>query len=99
VIADATFLHEDHRDRARRAAEKVGAPVLFVFADCPERTVRARLQRRSGEYSFSDATLDVYRAMKSRFTPPRQSRETVRIDTSQPLKRSLAKIERALLRI
>ena len=38
-------------------------------------------------------------AMKGRFKPPRASRDVVRIDTSQPLKRSLAKIERALLRI
>jgi uncharacterized protein len=99
VIADATFISEDTRESARAAAAKVGAPVLFVFADCPERTVRSRLRGRSTEYSFSDATLDVYRAMKGRFKPPRASREVVRIDTSQPLKRSLAKIERALLRI
>jgi hypothetical protein len=99
VIADATFLREDTWDRARATAAKVGAPVLFVFADCPERTVRSRLRGRATEYSFSDATLDVYRAMKSRLKPPRASREVVRIDTSQPLKRSLAKIERALLRI
>jgi uncharacterized protein len=99
VIADATFLDEGVRDRARRAAAKVGAPALFVFADCPERTVASRLRRRAREHSFSDANLDIYRAMKNRFKPPRASREVVRIDTSQPLKRSLAKIERALLRI
>jgi hypothetical protein len=99
VIADATFLREDTRDHARSLAAKVGVPVLFIFADCPERTVTTRLRGRATEYSFSDATLDVYLAMKSRFKPPRASREVVRIDTSQPLKRSLAKIERALLRI
>jgi hypothetical protein len=114
VITDATFLHEDSRDRARKVAAKVGAPVLFVFADCPERIVRARLRRRTTEYSFSDADFEVYLAMKSRFSKPQassfklQARKSglrlaacgfVRIDTSQPLKRSLAKIERALLRI
>jgi len=99
VIADATFLREDSRDRARDAAASVGAPVLFVFVDCPERVVKARLRRRTTEYSFSDANLDVYRAMKARFKPPRVSPEIVRIDTSQPLRRSLAKIERALLRL
>jgi uncharacterized protein len=99
VIADATFLDERVRSQAREAAAKVGAPTLFVFADCPERTVAARLRRRAGERSFSDADLGVYRAMKSRFKPPRASHGMVRIDTSQPLKRSLAQIERALLRI
>ena len=99
VIMDATFLYDDSRNRARDAAARAGAPVLFVFADCPERIVKSRLRRRAIEYSFSDANLDVYRAMKSRFKPPQASREIVRIDTSQPLKQSLAKIERALLRI
>ena len=114
VIMDATFMHEDARSRARSVAAKVGAPVLFVFADCPERVVNSRLRRRASEYSFSDANLDVYRAMKSRFFKPHassfklQTRKSclrrgacgfVEIDTSKPLKRSLAKIERALLRI
>jgi len=114
VIADATFLSEDSRQRAGEMAAKAGAPVLFVFADCPERTVRARLRRRTAEYSFSDATFPVYRAMKKRYFGPQASsfklrvREScllrgdcgfVEVDTSQPLKRSLAKIERALLRI
>jgi aminoglycoside phosphotransferase family enzyme/predicted kinase len=99
VIMDATFLHDDSRNRARSSAARVGAPVLFVFADCPERIVKSRLRRRAIEHSFSDANIDVYRAMKSRFKPPRASREIVRIDTSRPLGQSLAKIERALLRI
>jgi hypothetical protein len=114
VIADATFLGEDSRKRAREVAKRAGVPVLFVFADCRERIVRSRLHRRAGEYSFSDATFDVYRAMKSRYFRPqtssfkRQTRESclrhgaggfVEIDTSHPLGRSLAKIEHALLRI
>jgi aminoglycoside phosphotransferase family enzyme/predicted kinase len=114
VIADATFLSEDSRRHAHEAATKAGATVLFVFADCPEQTVRSRLRRRAGEYSFSDATFDIYRAMKSRYFRPQASsfklqiRKSclrhgacgfVEIDTSQPLGRSLAKIERALLRI
>ncbi|MCX6841510.1 MAG: AAA family ATPase [candidate division WOR-3 bacterium] len=99
VITDATFLRDDLRSLARDVGAKVGAPVLFVFADCPERIVKSRLRRRANEYAFSDANLDVYRAMKSRFKPPRASREVVRIDTSQSLQQSLAKVERALLRI
>ncbi len=99
VITDATFLDERVRSQAQRIAARAGAPALIVYADCPERTVEARLRRRATERSFSDADLGVYRAMKSRFKPPRASRGMVRIDTSQPLRRSLAQIERALLRI
>jgi aminoglycoside phosphotransferase family enzyme/predicted kinase len=99
VILDATFLHEDWRERARAVADKLGLPTLFVFVDCPERTVAARLRRRAVEYSFSDADILVYRAMKSGFRLPKAGRDLVRIDTSRPLRQSLAKIERALLRI
>ncbi len=99
VILDATFLTEESRERARQAAARVKVPVIFVFADCPERTVLSRLRRRSDEYSVSDARPHVYLEMKSRFKLPRPGRGIVRIDTSEPLGRSLAKIERALLRL
>ena len=74
-------------------------PVLFVLADCPEQTVMSRLRRRKTAASFSDADLAVYRQMKSRFKPPRPGRDLVRINTIQPVRASLARIERALLRI
>ncbi|MBM3330281.1 hypothetical protein FJY68_00335 [candidate division WOR-3 bacterium] len=99
VILDATFLTDESREQARKTAARVKVPVTFVFADCPERVVLSRLRRRSGEYSVSDAKLHVYLEMKSRFKPPRPNRGIVRVDTSEPLGRSLAKIERALLRI
>ncbi len=99
TIMDATFLHPDSRRRAVELAKRHKVPYLFVLADCPERIVRSRLRHRSIEHSFSDANLEVYRAMKSRFRPPRPSRHLVRIDTTQPLSVSLAKIEQALLHI
>jgi len=99
VIADATFLGEDSRRRARETAAKAGVPALFVYAYCPEQTVRLRLRKRAGEYTFSDATIAVHRAMKERFKPPAAGFDVVKVDTSRPLKQSLAQIERALLRI
>lgn len=98
VVLDATFLHEESRQQCRNLARRAGVRVLFAFADCPEKTVRQRLRRRAAAYSFSDANLEVYLGMKARFIPPRPDRDTVRVDTRQPVKRSLAKIERALLR-
>ncbi len=99
TIMDATFLHPDSRRRARALARKAGVPLLFVFADCPEKTVVSRLGRRTMEGSFSDATIAVYREMKRRFKPPRPGRNLVHINTREPLSKSLARIERALLRI
>jgi predicted kinase len=96
---DATFLHPDSRERAVQVAERARVPYLFVLADCPERTVRSRLRHRPIEHSFSDANLEVYRSMKSRFKPPKPGRHLVRINTTRPLSVSLAKIERALLHI
>lgn len=98
VILDATFLHEDSRKQCREIARRTQVPVLFVLASCPEKTVQQRLRRRAQAYSFSDADLSVYRNMKARFHPPNSGRDLVRIDTLTPVKRSLAKIERALLR-
>ncbi len=97
VIVDATFLYEDAREEVRQLARKAGVKLLFVFADCPERTVAARMRRRKPGQSLSDADLNVYRRMKARFVPPQTSRELIRIDTRQPVNRSLARIERALL--
>jgi aminoglycoside phosphotransferase family enzyme/predicted kinase len=99
VIMDATFLHEDSRNRAREVAKKAGVPVLFVFCDCPERTVVSRLRRRIHDYNFSDANLEVYRAMKSRFRKVERSRDIIHINTRQPVSVSLAAIERALLHL
>lgn len=99
VIADATFLREDSRQEAAELAKKAGVPVLFVHADCPESTVASRMRRRAHEYGMSDADLSVYRRMKERFIPPRTGRNLIRVDTRQPVNRSLEQIERALLRI
>jgi len=99
VLVDATFLQEDFRNEARALARRAGVPVLFVHADCPERTVASRMKRRLRQGGFSDADLAVYRGMRRRFSPPRTGPDLVRVDTRQPVGRSLAKIERALRRI
>lgn len=99
VVLDATFLQASSRATARSVARKAGVPVLFVMADCPEQTVRRRLRRRVGEYGFSDADFRVYAGMKSRFRLPRPGRGLVRVDTRQPLRRTIETIERALLHL
>ncbi|UCG42487.1 MAG: AAA family ATPase [candidate division WOR-3 bacterium] len=99
VILDATFLREDSRARVAEMAGRLKAPVLFVQAHCPEKTVASRMRRRKREQTFSDADLAVYRRMKRRFAPPPASRNLVRVDTRLPVAQSLAKIERALLRL
>jgi aminoglycoside phosphotransferase family enzyme/predicted kinase len=99
VIADATFLHPDSRARFRAIAEKAGVPWLFVQADCPEKTVLSRMRRRARQDGFSEADMGVYRRMKGTFEPPAPGPHLVRVDTRRPVNRSLARIERALLRL
>ena len=98
VVLDATFLRDDARGKVRELAGRLGIRPLFVFADCPEKTVAARMRRRGREHSLSDADFNVYRNMKSRFVPPGPGKDMVRVDTRQPARTSLAEIERALLR-
>jgi len=99
VILDATFLREDSREEARAVARRFGAPVLFVQTWCPDKTVVGRMRRRGQRQTISDAGIDVYRRMKRRFVPPTAGGDLVRIDTRQPIRTSLAAIERALLHI
>ncbi|MFO7675763.1 MAG: AAA family ATPase [bacterium] len=99
VVVDATFLHPDSRAKARAVADRLGLPFLFVHADCPERTVVARMRRRFRQASVSDADLRIYRAMKKRFAPPGPGPHLIRIDTRRPVSQSVNAIERALLRI
>ncbi len=99
VILDATFLHPESRARARAVAGRAGAPVRFLLAECPDRTVRRRLVTRAIENSFSDANVEVYEAMKRRFVPPRAERDVLRINTRQPAATLVKRIERALLRV
>jgi len=99
VVLDATFLHPDSRDKARTVAEKLSLPWLFVHADCPEKTVVSRMRRRFRRASVSDADIRVYRAMKTRFDPPRPGPRLLHIDTRRPVAESVNAIERALLHL
>ncbi len=99
VILDATFLAQETRDRCRKLAKRLGLPVLFVWTDCPEDVVVRRLRRRVTSRSLSDANIDVYRAMRTGFTPPPASQDLIRIDTRKPINRLLDRIEHALLHL
>jgi len=99
VIADATFLHADSRARFRAIADRLGVPWLMVQTHCPEKTVLSRMRRRARQDGFSDADMSIYRRMKGTSTLPGPGPHLIRVDTRQPVGRSLARIERALLRL
>lgn len=99
VILDATFLTEAARNQCREMAARLKIPTIFVWSYCPEKTVLERLRRRRQTTSFSDAKIEIYRMMQHKFQPPRLTRGVIKIDTRQPIKGSLRKIERALLHL
>jgi len=97
VILDATFLASENRNRCWELAQRLGVKVLFVWAKCPENTIARRMQRRAKEGGFSDANLEVYRALKARFQPPEPRADLITVDTRVPIVKLFKKIERALL--
>ena len=95
VVLDATFGRAADRRRAAALARAVGGVLVAVECRCPVSVARERLESRArpGYAGPSDAGWDVYRSMRRTFDPwP----EAVRVDTTKPLERCLAKIaERA----
>jgi len=96
VVLDATFGRAIQRRRAAALARAVGGVLVEVECRCPARITRERLAARSrpGYAGPSDAGWEVYRALRRTFAP--FGPDTVRIDTTCPLERCLARIaERA----
>ncbi len=63
VIADATFLRRDDRERLMATAQRCGVPVLFVECDTSPDVVRDRLAVRRG--GPSDADWSVHEAQRA----------------------------------
>lgn len=96
VVLDATFTGEASRERCRQLAEKMQVRLLFVLVDCPEQTVVSRLRRRATQVGFSDANLEIYRLMKQRFNRPRPTKDLLKLDSRQPVRRLVEEIVRRL---
>ncbi|MGQ9678043.1 MAG: bifunctional aminoglycoside phosphotransferase/ATP-binding protein [bacterium] len=98
VILDATFVSPETRNRCRELARRLNVPVLFVWANCPEKTVGRRLMRRAYRGGVSDANFEVYKVMKAKFQKPEPSSDLIVVDTRLPTVKIFKKIERALFR-
>jgi predicted kinase len=75
-----------------------GAAFLIAECCCPVKTALRRINQRLKQFSFSDATEEVYWRIRKNFDPVKKSADALRIDTSKSLSRSLSRIERTLLR-
>lgn len=99
VILDATFSFADSRAQCRRLAEESGARFLIVNCTCPVKVAIARISRRKDEFSFSDATPDVYYHIRKNFDAFERGRHVVTLNTAKPIAESLRRIEAALLHL
>ena len=100
VILDATFSFASSRRECAALAEKLGARFLIVNCTCPVKVAIARISRRKGEFSFSDATPEVYYHIRKNFDAferdaPSGDREHREADSRVPC----TGLEAALLRL
>lgn len=80
VILDATFASQRLRAEARRLAETVRAPFVFIHAFCSEENALARLRKRELKPGLSDARAQHWTDLKRNFEAPAELPETCRVD-------------------
>jgi aminoglycoside phosphotransferase family enzyme/predicted kinase len=91
VVLDASFRRARDRRRAAALARATAALLVEVECRCPARVARGRLEARARDRAaVSDAGWTVYRAMRRGFEPFGPG--AVRVVTTRPLERSLARI-------
>jgi aminoglycoside phosphotransferase family enzyme/predicted kinase len=87
VILDAAFLDAGRRRRARRLAENLGVHCVIVRTVAGERTLVARLQRRTGGGDASEADVRVLRHQleTADALDPDERKLTLTVDTERPV--------------
>jgi aminoglycoside phosphotransferase family enzyme/predicted kinase len=81
VILDATFRRRDDRQRVERLARAHGVARHLFLLECPEETVRQRLeQRMQQDTDASDAGWEVYLRQKGEFEPLAENEVGVVLD-------------------
>jgi aminoglycoside phosphotransferase family enzyme/predicted kinase len=97
VILDATYHSRRRREGAVALARSLGARLLAVECVADEGLVRQRLgERRDQPWTTSDGRLEVYEAQRSRYEPPTELGELLRVDASRPLGEQLDEVEARL---
>ncbi len=87
IILDATFSHPEQRRQLLQLAADRQARAVFVECTAPDHVLKARLLRREGLPSASDARRHHFDMLKQRYLPMDEVDQTLRlrVDTSQPI--------------
>jgi len=96
VVADATFLRAVYREPFHRLAQGMGVGFLALYVSVDEETARRRLEdpHRAG---FSDATVEVYEAMKRDAELPPHEVPFLHLDGRRSPEENLRMLRRALM--
>jgi aminoglycoside phosphotransferase family enzyme/predicted kinase len=83
VVADASFIRREDRERFRDAAAKLAVPFCVLAVECDERTVIGRLdRRRGGGQDASDGRRELYHRQAAEFEAPAEAGDIIRVDTA-----------------
>ncbi len=86
VIADATYLHREDRDRLLAVAGDQETPGLIIACEAPEETLRKRVsRRREADRDASDAGLAVLESQLRKRRPFGDSEPVLRVSTDESL--------------
>jgi aminoglycoside phosphotransferase family enzyme/predicted kinase len=68
VILDATFFRKDLRDKSFEIGEKSQEPVFLLKIECPEETVKKRIEKRyRDKKDYSEANYRVHKIIQSQY--------------------------------
>jgi len=98
IIVDATFRRKEDRLHFGRLAAHYNAPFYIVYASCPEKIVRARLDERgqkTGE--LSDGRWELFHRQKDEFEQPGAGEgKLIYLDTTRPINDNIDDILKAM---
>ena len=101
VVVDATYSSSDGRTAFRDRLRESGISYAFIELVAPTDTRRARLERRNGEATVSDARVDVMAKIDDRYEAPNALWDPhhLRIQTQEHVHETTTDILRALIRL
>jgi aminoglycoside phosphotransferase family enzyme/predicted kinase len=84
IIIDAGFRNKEHRAMFSKMAGRIGVPFTIIQADCPEESIRRRLDDRQKQpQEVSDGRWELLHRQKEEFEPPDSDEgQLIFVDTS-----------------
>jgi aminoglycoside phosphotransferase family enzyme/predicted kinase len=99
VILDATFSSRESREKAIGEIQELGADYLFIESKASEQVIKSRLKERDQQDDVvSDARLEDFETLKSRYNSPTEIRKEhlISVLTDQPVEQTIRSLYLAL---